>query len=129
MKLSDKEIEVMLAKKDKDRYIYFIKKVVDNRVAWVLDDNGFAISSDNDDSDVVMLWPAAEYAIFCAIDDWSNYKAKEINLSYLMDKLLPDLLEKNIKLGIFMTPIHSGVPVIDAESLLLDLQSECDKYK
>ncbi|WET42267.1 DUF2750 domain-containing protein [Citrobacter enshiensis] len=128
MKLSAKEIEIMSAKPNKDRYVYFIKRIVDSELLWVLDDGGFALSGDDSGNDMLMLWPAREYAEACIAEGWVNYKAKEIKLSYLMNNLLPDLSEKKIGIGVFMVPSTSDTPIISADSLLTDLKNECRKY-
>ncbi|SFR11215.1 Protein of unknown function [Enterobacter sp. kpr-6] len=128
MQLSEKEIEIMSAKNNKERYFYFVKKVVDSEAVWVLDDEGFALSGGDNDEDILMLWPAREYAENCIIDDWKKYKAKELSLNYVMGELLPDLLVKGIKIGVFMVPSISNTPVVNAEDLLLDLENENSKY-
>ncbi|WP_350307541.1 DUF2750 domain-containing protein [Photorhabdus viridis] len=128
MKLSDKEIEVMSKKGHKDRYVYFIKRVVDNEAAWILDDEGFALTSDDIGNDILPLWPAREYAEACANGDWDGYNPKKIDLEYILDELLPDLSKDQIKLGIFMVPSITDTPIIAADSLLVDLQNECEKY-
>lgn len=128
MKLSAKEIKIMSAKPNKDRYVYFIKRVVDAELLWVLDDGGFALSCDDSGNNILMLWPAREYAEACIADGWANYKAKEIKLGYLMNNLLPNLSEKKVGIGVFMVPSTSNTPTISADSLLRDLKSECQKY-
>lgn len=128
MKLSAKEIEVMSTKNNKERYTYFIKRVVDNEAMWVLDDNGFALSSDDRGHDMLMLWPAKEYALACATEDWSNYKAKELSLDYVMAELLPDLSKRGTKIGVFMVPSTSETPVMNSSDLLIDLENEYQKY-
>lgn len=128
MNLSKKEIEIMSTKNNKDRYIYFIKRVVDGETAWVLDNDGFALSSGGDNHDILMLWPAREYAENCATDDWKDYKAKALSLNYIIEELLPNLSAKGVELGVFMTPYISNAPVVSAEKLLLDLENENSKY-
>ncbi|MEZ2586399.1 DUF2750 domain-containing protein [Kluyvera intermedia] len=128
MKLSAKEIEIMSTKNGKERYIYFIKRVVDNEAVWVLEDNGFALSGDDSGHDMLMLWPAREYASVCATEDWGNYKAKELTLDYVIEKPLSDLSMKGVKLGVFMVPSIFDTPVINADNLLLDLENEYHKY-
>ncbi|HCC5837555.1 DUF2750 domain-containing protein [Citrobacter farmeri] len=128
MKLSTKEIEIMSAKPNKDRYVYFIKRIVDTELLWVLDDGGFALSGDDSGNDMIMLWSAREYAEACITDGWANYKAKEIKLSYLMNVLLPDLSKKKIGIGVFMVPSTSDTPIVSADGLLADLKIECQKY-
>jgi hypothetical protein len=129
MIVSAKEIEVMSNKGSREKYIYSIKRIVDNEEAWVLDDDGFALSGRNDDNnEVIILWPAREYAANCAIDDWKNYKPKALSLDYIMNELLPELSAKGTQVGIFSVPTLSNTPVVDAKSLLLDLERECSNY-
>lgn len=128
MSLQTKEIETMLNKISKNRYIYFIKKAVDNEEIWVLDDDGYAMSADDFGNGVIMLWSAKEYAEKCATNDWSGYKPKSLDLDYVINGLLPSLIENGIKLGFFMIPSSTETPVVDANSLLSDLDAECQKY-
>ncbi|WP_218057322.1 MULTISPECIES: DUF2750 domain-containing protein [unclassified Gilliamella] len=127
--LSAKEVEVMSNKGSQERYIYSIKKIVDNEVAWVLDDDGFALTGRNDNNnEVLILWPAREYAANCALGGWKNYKPKALSLDYIMNKLLPDLSAKGTQVGIFSIPTLSSTPIVNAESLLIDLENECSNY-
>ncbi|MBA0169513.1 DUF2750 domain-containing protein [Pectobacterium sp. CFBP8739] len=128
MRISAKEIEAMSKKGNKDRYIYFIKRVADNESAWVLDDDGFALSSDGSGNNFIMLWSAKEYAELCAVDTWSSYKAKEIKLDYIFEELLPDLSGGNTNIGVFMVPSTTDTPIVSPDKLLADLQNECEKY-
>lgn len=129
MIVSAKEIEVMSNKDSKERYIYSIKRIVDNEEAWVLDYDGFALTGTNDGSnEVLILWPAREYAVNCATNGWKNYKPKALSLDYIMNELLPELSAKGTQVGIFSVPSLTNTPVVDAKSLLLDLEEECSQY-
>ena len=69
-----------------------------------------------------MLWPAKEYAELCAVDTWSGYKAKEIELDYIFEEL------SNINVGVFLVSSTTDTPIVSADKLLADLKNECEKY-
>ncbi len=128
MRLSAREIEVISGIGNRDRYVYFIKRVADAESAWVLDDDGFALSCDGSNNDFIVLWPAREYAEACAIDEWSRYKPKEIELDFLLYEFLPNLSNDGLRIGVFMVPSTKDTPIVSADELLADLKNECEKY-
>ncbi|ALB65080.1 DUF2750 domain-containing protein [Cronobacter dublinensis] len=130
MKLSEQEIKALLNKNAKERYVYFIKKVVDWECAWSLgDESGYATTEDNKAQTSLPLWPAKEYAQECAINEWKNLSVKKVHLNELLDELLPQLIDDEIDIVVFMAPNETCVPVLSAMNVLTDLLKEFEKYK
>jgi len=128
--LAKKEIEAMLKKNSKERYIYSIKRIVDFEALWVLEENDkFAMSGNDKGSSFLAIWPAMEYAKMCATGEWDKYKEKSIGLDYFMHNLLPQLKKDQVSIGVFMVSSETNTPIATAESILCDLNSECAKYE
>jgi hypothetical protein len=129
MPLHPKQIESVLRLSGQERYEYFLKIVADKEEAWGLYSEGWALAkSDNDNGLIFPIWPAPDYAILCAVDNWANYEPKSIDIDDLLDGLLPSLHERKTELSVFPTPLGRGVtPKLEAfES---DLKIELSKFE
>lgn len=127
MKISDKQIEAVMALDSEGRYRHFIKRVADIEEVWGLYDDGWAISEADDGKSIFPFWPAKEYASKCAINEWSGYHAKSIPLDEFMSDLLPQIQSDDILLGIF--PNENGDnSVVKIEDLISDINMELDNY-
>ena len=112
----------------KRRFAYFVKRCVDEEVAWsVWGDGGWMLMSDEHRQQTFPLWPAREYADACRVDEWSKYESAKITLSDLIGELLPKLADSNISVAVFPTPERKGV-VISALDLLSALKQEELRY-
>ena len=109
MNLTLNQIEAILALSGKRRYAHFIKVSADQHRVWGLYNEGWALAATVDEIPVFPVWPASEYATLCAIEDWAEYKPKEIDLDDFFEALLPSLRERKTLLGVFYTPSNKGV--------------------
>ncbi|MDX3775642.1 DUF2750 domain-containing protein [Chromatiaceae bacterium AAb-1] len=127
MKISQKQIESVLALSGMKRYEHFIKIVVDWEEVWGLYQDGWAMAATEEGQNVFPLWPAKEYAELCAKDEWAGYKAESFSLSDFMNELLPNLKNDSVLPGIFYTPSDKGVtPTVN--QVLDDLKKELENY-
>ena len=120
-----KEIEAVLKLDGPARFEHFVKRVVDEQLAWGLWDDGWALMAVSEGDAVFPLWPAREYAERCCIEDWRQYEPKEIPLQALLDELLPKLKARNVRPGVFPTASGKGVtPTVDElrEALIEELE-------
>ncbi|WP_175754537.1 DUF2750 domain-containing protein [Burkholderia ambifaria] len=122
------QIEKLTKAEGRRRYEYSVKKIVDWEVAWGLYDDGWIMGADDNENPIFPLWPARQLAELCAIGDWKNCLTKEIDLDYLMDDLLPNLIDDEINLGIFGVLDRTDTPVVKPADFLRDLTAECDRY-
>lgn len=128
-KLSPKEIDVMLNKPARDRYIYFVKRVADWGGAWALKDtDGLVTTSDNIGNIAFPVWPFEEYALRLKVDEWKECELTELTLSTLIKDVLPNLAKDGINVTAFMVPTSSEVITVSADRLLNDLLSERSKF-
>lgn len=125
MKVTQKQMDALLAAPPAQRYEFFVHKVVDWEEAWGLYDDGWAMLVDDDGTKYFPLWPAKEYAEVCAKDDWARYEPEAIPLADLLNELLPQLHGDSVSIAVFVTPGGKGVTVT-AEHLRdeLAVQSE-----
>lgn len=127
MIINEKQLVAVLGLPAPKRYSNFIKTVVDCEEAWGLYDSGWAMLESPNGHLVFPLWPAKEYANYCAIDTWANYIPKSISLNTLIVEFLPQLQNKGIVPGVFYTPEQGSVDVT-MNRLIDDLQEEMKNY-
>ena len=127
MNVNPKQFDAVVALSGNKRFEHFVKVVVDREMAWGLYEDGWALASDDAGTRVFPLWPEEEYARACAVDEWSAYQPRPIELGYLTAELLPRLDGDGVLPGVFSTPMSKGVTPSVTE-LLAALDAESAKY-
>jgi len=129
MKLSEKEIENVSKLEPIKRYQYFIKRIADHTFIFTLrnQDGSWAISS-VENNKLFPIWPAAEYAQKCAIDEWENFSVERLSLNRFRTELMNSIREEKFLLNIFPVSKTTGF-VVDLEEFQRDLQEELEKYE
>lgn len=123
MKVSQKQLEAVVALPGPERHRHFVKKVADSQEVWGLFQNGWALAAADDGTTVFPLWPAREYAELCAAREWTGFAPRAIGLDELMSELLPKLKHDGVLPGIFFTPANRGVtPSVDELKAALDAE-------
>ena len=128
MKINETKLQAILALPGPKRYSHFIKVAADQRQVWGLWNDGWALAATEDGTQVFPLWPAREYAERCAVDDWSSYGPREIDLERLFEDLLPDFAQSGMLVGVFPTPSAKGVTP-DLNQLEADLRQELSRIE
>ena len=119
-----KEVNAMLKKPGRDRYIYSVKRIAGQEVAWTLkDDEGIIRTVDDEEIGHFHIWPFKEYAQKCVTGEWTNFKAHELSLDSLLNIILPNLSEEGTKVAVFMVPDGDSVSV-SADDFLNNLLYE-----
>lgn len=127
MKLSEKEIQSVIALDGNKRYEYFIKRIVDTEHLYGLYNDGWAMASDGDEK-IFPVWSAKDYAEMCANDEWNGFQAKEFSLEDFLEELIPSLKQDGMRVGVFYTPHNKGV-VPSFEQLESDISEEMKRYE
>jgi hypothetical protein len=127
-KVSQKQIEAVTKLAAPKRYSHFIKVVADWREVWGLYDDGWAMSETENGEQVLPFWPAKEYAEICAVDEWSKFKPKSIDLEDFMNVVLPELKEEGVSPGIFFVSGAGSTDVL-VDTILEDLKTELSRYE
>ncbi len=127
--LNEKEFQNLLKLPPAKRYEYFIKKVADTGVLWSLwKEGGWALLGDEKARECVPLWPHEKYASACAIDDWRDYQAKEIDLAVFLERWVSGMARDNRLAAVFPTPQAKG-PTVEPGRLDTDFKAELSLYE
>lgn len=111
----------------KQRYEHFVKVVADTQHVWGLYQDGWALIADDDGATAFAVWPAEEYAIACAENEWAGYSPRVIQLDEFVGVLLPKLELDGLRPSVFMTREGKGVtPSVD--QLTRDIELELKRY-
>jgi hypothetical protein len=110
-----------------ERYSYFIKTVADSQSAWGLYDDGWALSATDDGVECFLLWPSMDTAGLSITGDWLKYQTKQIDVSLLIDELIPKLKIDGLSVAVFPTPGDKGV-IANMDQLVIDLKEELRRY-
>ena len=128
MALHPKQIESVMALPGPERYDHFIKQIVDGEKVWGLYNNGWALASTDDGTQVFPVWPAEDYAAKCAQDEWSGYEPISIALNDFIEELLPMLERDGVIPGVFYTPTNKGITP-EITQLIEDINHELGHYE
>jgi hypothetical protein len=121
------DIEQVFKRPGEKRYNYFIKAAVENEVVYGLyDDEGWALLGDQDDADILPLFPSPEFAeAFREAADYMEYRVEALDVNELME-WLDEMEEDNMLVVVFPNPELNGA-VVKPQHLKADLQTEFDK--
>lgn len=128
MKITNKEIEAVSQLEAFQRYEYFIKRVADSEKMYTLvDENGTFAIADIENSAVLSVWSASEFAEENVVDEWRSFSVKEITLEEFEEEII-DMIEKNNWLmNVFSIKGKSGF-IVDINEFAKDLSIEMQKY-
>lgn len=127
MKISQKQLEAVLALPGDKRFEHFVKVVADWQEVWGLYQDGWALAAADDGTTVFPLWPAKEYAQICAANEWNGYEPRSFGLGDFMEALLPKLKSEGVLPGVFFTPSSKGV-TSSVDELMSALKAELQNY-
>ncbi len=126
MKINPKQLAAVTALPGSKRYEHFVKVIADWQEVWGLYQDGWALAATDEGTSVFPIWPAKEYAEFCAKDEWEGYEARSFSLDDFMNELLPNLKNDGVLPGVFFTPASKGLtPSVDElmNAIELELQN------
>ena len=113
--MSDEGLQAILALPPSRRHAWFLQRVREAGEVWGLYMEGWALALDDDGRDVLPLWPTEHAARLCATRLWEGFEPRRIPLEELMERLLPELEDEGMPLGIFFTPDGHGGSLTPAE--------------
>ncbi len=125
--MHQKQIENLLKKSGKDRFLYFVRKVTDFEEVWGLFANGWAMTADDDGRKAIPFWPDKDLSSLCREGAWENYNSKQIELNKFISKWLPGMEKDGVLAAIFPTPKDKGV-IIQPKELIDSLEEELEQY-
>lgn len=128
MKINIQEIENVSKLNPFERYKYFIKKLADLEIFYTLkDENNNYVISELENHQLFPIWNFKEFAELCLIEEWKNFKIKELSLDDLQDEIIDLVSNENYLLNVFPIGLKTGF-VVDLEEFISDLKEESDKY-
>lgn len=120
-----KEFNAIVSRPADLRYQYFVEKAAASEMLWGLYEEGWAMSNDASGAALLPLWPQSEFALHCAIDEWTGYTSRPLDLRAFIDKILPRLEQDGVKTAIFYN--NSDSAVVEASKLMEDLRNSLTK--
>ncbi|WP_148631141.1 DUF2750 domain-containing protein [Bacillus sp. E214] len=124
--MNQKELDSIIKQPSNIRYEYFIKKVADYEEVWGLYDDGWATAQDDDGNMLIPFFPRKEFAEYCAVNEWNNFKAEPIDLNEFIENWLVGMRKDRVKPSVF--PINEDSVMVEIDVLLRDLNSELENY-
>lgn len=128
-RVHDLEVKAFSKQSSSQRYNYFVEKVFDWQEAWGLCDNEGWVVSEVEGKTIFPLWPAEPFAKNCQVNDWQDTETKLISFSELTGEILPQLVEANIAIAVFMVPDSDLCGVLPAQELLNDFITLTNRKK
>ena len=128
--LPKKEVDAMLRKTPKERYIYSVKRIAQEEEAWTLKNkDGIIATGDDDGNTFLPVWPNKEYALKCMAGEWKNCELKKLPLDNLIKEILPNLSKEGTKVSVFIVPDDPVSVTATADDFLNNLLYECSQYE
>jgi len=125
-----KEVNAILKKPGRDRYIYSVKRIADQEEAWTLKDGeGIIRTVDDVGNGYFHIWPFKEYALKCAVGEWANFEPHRITLDHLLNVILPNLSEEGTQVAVFKSPSDPLITSVSAYDFLNNLLYERSQYE
>jgi hypothetical protein len=124
--MNQKEFESVIKQSPNIRYEYFIKKVADYEEVWGLYNDGWATAQDDNGNMLIPFFPQKEFADYCAVNEWNNFKAEPIALYEFIDEWLVEMKEDRVKPSVF--PTNDDSVMVEIDVLLMDLHNELENY-
>ena len=128
MIVNPKEIEKVSALESFERYKYFIKRVADNELIYILLlQNGEYALSEIENKILLPIWPAKEFVEICKINGWENCNVKEITLEEFENDIIDYISESGYLINVFPVFESTGF-IVDLDEFAEDLSNELNKY-
>ena len=131
MKLTDKEINSMLAQSPEVRYSYSLKRIADNGYLWYLssDDDSYMCIQDGDIR-LFPVWPFKEYAekFVSSMSNGHKYNFSKLSLEEFSDKLVDYLCETGMSIGVFPVTESDYGKIISVNTFAEDLSVDLENY-
>jgi len=113
---SPTEVAAVVQLAAKQRFDYFLKRVVDREAVFTLRaPTGFCLGAttvDGQTFEVMPVWPAEAYAVRCAKGAWADASPVKIELPVFLERWIPGLQRDARLLSVF--PTLDDEPVIEA---------------
>jgi hypothetical protein len=128
-RVSEKEFAAVTALSGADRYGHFLRHVADTQELWSLRSaEGWVLTSADDGTELVPVWPHPRYAQACAEGAWQGAEPAAIPLDRWLEGWTPGMTRDGRMVAVFPVPTGQGV-VVQPERLRDDLLQERAQYE
>jgi len=129
MVLSEKEIESVSSMEAFKRYQYLIKRIADSEKVYTLQDGyGNEALSILNESKLVPIWSAEEYAAKSTVGAWANFHIVEVYLDDFLEMIIEESEIQDFLLNTF--PVDDGTGFLVRPSMFArDIQNELTQYE
>lgn len=90
------------------RLHYFLSRAIESEEVWGLNNRFGWVMKEADGQSILPVWPYEILATQCAANEWQDYTAGAVSLEHFVYKLLPVMIEQDIKVEILPTQTQSG---------------------
>jgi len=126
--INNKELQSVSTMGAFDRYRYFIKKIADSGMLWIIKNNDGEFALSEVESNVLLsMWSAKDFIKSCLNGVWEKYIPKSVTLEEFETELMPIIKSKNYLLDIFPVNNKAGF-VVALEEFITDLNTELSNY-
>ncbi|WP_316838330.1 DUF2750 domain-containing protein [Pedobacter nutrimenti] len=128
MEINQKEIEKVSSLGAFERYQYLLKRIADNEMIYTLEnEEGDWASSEIKEYILYPIWSAKEFALKCAVDEWSGFKIIETSIGVFLETVLPEIDKDGFLLNAFPVGVTTGFVVTTSE-FMRDIAEELGNY-
>ena len=121
-KRSESHIKKTLKLLPLQRYQYSIREILEDQRLYLLEREADAYAvSKFEDKTILAMWPAEEYATHNAVNDWSDFVAKEVKLADL-EPILDSIEDMGWSIDMFPVDNKTGY-LVTIEEFINDLNS------
>ena len=112
-----------------ERYKHFVGRVADWQSVWGLrSESGWVAAGDENGKSGFPVWPHPDYALVCAVGEWSGTSPSPIEVHEFVESWLPNLAAQGDLVAVFPTPSMRGV-LVPATELQEHIQQELSQIE
>lgn len=127
--LSAQQFSEVSALPGPERYKHFVSRISDwQNVRGLRNEAGWAAAGDESGNSGFPVWPHYDYALACAVGEWSDNSPSAIEVHEFVESWLPNMAAKGVHLAVFPTPSLRGV-LISASELQGHIQQELSQIE
>lgn len=115
MSLTTEQLNTIENYDDEKRLSYLIQQIVSNKQVWILADEHGCVMLNTEEEDCVPIWPAEEFALRWATDEWKNCKAEAISLSKWYSHWITGLADDELAVVTFPNQDNQGLILFPEE--------------
>lgn len=131
MKLTDKEINAVVAQPSDVRYNYSLKRIADNHSLWCLysGENGYMFIQEKGVK-LFPIWPCMEYAnqYLLTVGFEKDCRCVEIDIEKFSNEFVGYPCETGISIGVFPVAENDYGKIVSVNNFAEDLSVELENY-